>query len=68
MSPHEMIAPLWTQAAEVTLRTKDWQAVLLYYGANCLHMKEGHGYHLKGRRVGPGIYSVRLEASGEGGR
>ena len=57
---HDLIAPLWSGSREVTLRTMDWQRVLLYYGADHLHMRAGIGYHLKGRRVGPGIYSVTM--------
>lgn len=55
-----LIDPLWHGSREVTMRTKDWQRVLLHYGATHLHLSAGYGYHLEGRRVGPGIYSVRF--------
>jgi len=56
--PHDLIAGFWHGHSSVTLTTREWKAVLLHYGADFLHMREGHGYHLRGKRVGPGIYSV----------
>ena len=63
----KLIDPLWHGQREVTMRTKEWQRVLLYYGASFLFMHRGLGCHLAGRRVGPGIYAIRfVEAKKDG--
>ena len=58
---HALIDPLWYGAKSVTLTTKELQCVLLNYGADHLHMHAGIAYDLKHTRIGPGIYSLRLE-------
>ena len=58
--PGDLIGGLYHGHQSVTLTTKDWRRVLLHYGADFLFFHRGEGYHLKGKRVGPGIYSVRF--------
>ena len=53
-----LIESLWHGSVSVTLTTKQLQTVMLYYGADHLHMYAGHGYHLVNRRIAPGVYRV----------
>jgi hypothetical protein len=39
--------------------TKEWQAVLLS-GLDRLRFYRGRGYDIKGTRVGPGVYELRM--------
>lgn len=60
-TPEALITPLWrSDSATVTLSLKDWKRVLLHYGTS-LHMRNGRGYELAGKRIGPGVYEVRLK-------
>lgn len=58
IDPTNLIEPLWHGSVSVTLTTKQLQTLMLYYGADHLHMLDGHGYHLTNRRIAPGVYRV----------
>lgn len=60
--PTQIIDRFWHGANAITVTRADLKAVYLYYGADFLHMRAGVGYHLKNRRVGPGLYELYLEA------
>lgn len=62
-SPTDLIDGLWRGHSSVTMRRAEWQRVLLWYGADHLHMRAGIGHRLKGRHAGAGIYEVRLVAA-----
>ena len=59
--PVELLAGLRSSASRITLRTKDLQRVLLYYGGQYLHMRDGYGHYLRSKRIGPGVYDCWLE-------